>query len=660
MARLDGHMLETEFESRNSNFDTNRIYLAEVMDTRNITNAGELKVWVLKSGLDREDKEKWVTVSYCSSFFGTSPYKTSEVDNYYNAPKSFGSWFPMPCVGNYVFIFYACMHGELVQPFWFGCPVDSDINYMVPGIPSSYTSEKGPLCELNNKNFDKDYYGRLKPLTTKEYNQPIYVPLDEALKRQGLVGDKLRGPSTAGSKRESPSMCYGILTPLGNSMVIDDGWDEEDNRQSWDMDEGFRTNPESLVGGDGYSPFERIMTNRKDAGFRFRTRNGTQLLLSDNGNIYMINRNGTAWAEITDDGRLQGYAQTSADIACDGDINFKSKRKVIMEADDGFAFKSKNGGMTMELAGDLNISSPHIKTDSIATIPQVIAKIGNIESFESEYAQINGTFKGTLQGTALYATNAGIIPQEQPEPVISKAVIPELVLEPEKEIDGKGGEKQHTIVTFAPTAEPYDGHNRNEIYSELDVIKKPFKGKKNLGYTPIITNQVTVGNGVPDNSGISAHIPEMQLTEHYTLRDVCASSTADSYGINNTPDDATIEKLRLVCQEILEPITSNYGQKVSVNSGFRCIPLNSAVGGVSTSQHCKGEALDIEIAGISNYELACWVRDNLNYDQVILEYADNILFDKNSGWVHVSYKSSGNRNQALTINKSGTKSGIRK
>ena len=66
MARLDGYMTTSEFESRNSCFDTGRIYLAEVMDTRNITNAGELKVWILKSGLDREDREKWVTVSYCS------------------------------------------------------------------------------------------------------------------------------------------------------------------------------------------------------------------------------------------------------------------------------------------------------------------------------------------------------------------------------------------------------------------------------------------------------------------------------------------------------------------------------------------------------------------------------------------------------------------
>lgn len=150
------------------------------------------------------------------------------------------------------------------------------------------------------------------------------------------------------------------------------------------------------------------------------------------------------------------------------------------------------------------------------------------------------------------------------------------------------------------------------------------------------------------------------LTKNFTLEELCYSDTAKSKGINNiAPKDIEV-KLKSLCENVLQKVRDHYGKAVSINSGYRGPQLNEAVNGVKTSQHCKGEAADIEIKGLSNYDLAIWIRDNLDFDQLILEYADNLTNDINSGWVHCSYVGNGkNRKEVLTINKRiGTVKGL--
>lgn len=138
----------------------------------------------------------------------------------------------------------------------------------------------------------------------------------------------------------------------------------------------------------------------------------------------------------------------------------------------------------------------------------------------------------------------------------------------------------------------------------------------------------------------------MKLSKNFTLYELTKSATAERKGIDNTPPDDMIEKLKYLCETILEPIRKHYKRPITPNSGWRGKKLNKAVGGASKSQHCKAEAVDIEIPGISNYNLACWCRDNLDFDQIILEcYTPGI---PNSGWVHISTKKEGNRHKTLT------------
>ena len=139
----------------------------------------------------------------------------------------------------------------------------------------------------------------------------------------------------------------------------------------------------------------------------------------------------------------------------------------------------------------------------------------------------------------------------------------------------------------------------------------------------------------------------MRLSKNFTLAELTYSATASRMGIPNNPNAKEIQKLKDVAVNILQPIREHYGIPFSPTSGYRGWLLNSFVGGVWNSQHRLGEAVDIKIPGVSSYALAVWIRDNLDFDQLILE--DYILGESWSGWVHVSYTTSRrNRKQALT------------
>jgi zinc D-Ala-D-Ala carboxypeptidase len=141
----------------------------------------------------------------------------------------------------------------------------------------------------------------------------------------------------------------------------------------------------------------------------------------------------------------------------------------------------------------------------------------------------------------------------------------------------------------------------------------------------------------------------MLLTKSFTLNELTKSQEATRLGIDNTPSDEHILNLKILCENILQPIRDFYGMPLSVSSGYRSAALCEAVGSSSKSQHTKGQAADFEIFGVANKDLADWIVQNLDYDQCILEFwSPN---DPNSGWVHCSYNDSGNRKQYLNAQK---------
>ena len=142
----------------------------------------------------------------------------------------------------------------------------------------------------------------------------------------------------------------------------------------------------------------------------------------------------------------------------------------------------------------------------------------------------------------------------------------------------------------------------------------------------------------------------MKLSNNFSLSELTKSQTAERKGIDNTPSAEHQENLKSLCEMVLQPIRDHFGQVVSVSSGYRSPELCVAIGSSTNSQHAKGQASDFEIFGVSNKELADYIDQNLDYDQLILEYWKG-EDEPNSGWVDCSYTNGNNRKQYLRAYK---------
>ena len=141
----------------------------------------------------------------------------------------------------------------------------------------------------------------------------------------------------------------------------------------------------------------------------------------------------------------------------------------------------------------------------------------------------------------------------------------------------------------------------------------------------------------------------MKLSENFSLQELTKSQTAERKGIDNTPSPTHQANLKSLCASILQPVRDHFGRVVTISSGYRSPELCVAIGSKTTSQHAKGEAADFEIFGVSNKELADYINEHLDYDQLILEYWKES--DPNSGSGHCSYSEGNNRKQYLNAYK---------
>ena len=140
----------------------------------------------------------------------------------------------------------------------------------------------------------------------------------------------------------------------------------------------------------------------------------------------------------------------------------------------------------------------------------------------------------------------------------------------------------------------------------------------------------------------------MKLSGHFSLAELTKSQTATRKGIDNKPTLDHIENLTELCTHVLEPTRRNFGKPMVISSGYRSEELCEDIGSSKNSQHAKGEAADFEMFGVDNKELAKYIKNNLVFDQLILEFYNPD--DPSSGWVHCSYSKEENRKQSLLYN----------
>lgn len=141
----------------------------------------------------------------------------------------------------------------------------------------------------------------------------------------------------------------------------------------------------------------------------------------------------------------------------------------------------------------------------------------------------------------------------------------------------------------------------------------------------------------------------MQLSKNLSLSEVIRSESAKRRGLNNMPTQEHIKNLQLLAEKIFQPIRDHFGKPIHISSGYRSNALNRAIGGAASSQHCSGEAIDIDMDGtdITNAQIFEFIKDNLEFDQLIWEFGSKT----NPDWIHVSYESTGKQRKQILIAK---------
>ena len=139
----------------------------------------------------------------------------------------------------------------------------------------------------------------------------------------------------------------------------------------------------------------------------------------------------------------------------------------------------------------------------------------------------------------------------------------------------------------------------------------------------------------------------MQVSKYVAISEVTSSDTAKRKGISNMPTPEHLENLKVTCEAVHTPIREHFGKPIFISSAYRSAALNKAIGGSSSSDHCNGRALDLDQddkgTGVTNKMVFDFVKDNLEFDQLIWEFGT----EKNPDWVHVGYRKGANRKQIL-------------
>lgn len=393
------------------------VYLAKVVSTLDPTIMGKLKVTLLKTqGNDRGDDNQTYTLHYASPFFGYTPFEGMGMnqDEFNDTQKSYGMWFVPPDVGVTVLCMF--VNGDPGQGYWFACLPPAFANNMVPAIAASdqvayneQSKEKEkydtklavPVGEINKRKNKDD-----REIDPDKIKKPVH-PIAEKFLEQGTLEDDVRGTTLTSSRRNVPNMAFGISTPGpldyrdnakrlnigprdqnsisaipvsrlgGTQLVMDDG------------DDRYRRTSPASSGPYGYA---KVLEGEKGEATipyseyaRLRTRTGHQILLHNSEDlIYIGNARGTAWVELTSNGKIDIYAADSISIHTENDLNIKADRDINIEAGRNINMKA-----TAEYVSQDEL---HRRDDEGNPIP----KIQDGNEFEAGRIQIESAFNTNI------------------------------------------------------------------------------------------------------------------------------------------------------------------------------------------------------------------------------------------------------------------------
>ena len=340
-------------------------YLARIVSHLDPKYMGTLQVELMRDVGNLPSRSgNLFQVRYLSPFYGVTGVEHTTRDASYDATqKSYGMWMIPPDPGTLVLVTF--VEGDPKQGFWIGCVQDEYMNFMVPGLAATELNNekrptKKPVAEYNKRNTT------LEQADTTQIKKPVH-PLANVLENQGLLEDEIRGITTSSARREVPSAVFGISTPGPidkkngapqgsqgkHESKITSAFVSRLGGTTFVMDDGDDKFLRKAHPSEGPPEYASIEDDEKGARtdlphnelVRIRTRTGHQILLHNSEDlIYIGNARGTAWVELTSNGKIDIWAADSISIKSEADVNITATRDINLHARNGeinmFAGKS--------------------------------------------------------------------------------------------------------------------------------------------------------------------------------------------------------------------------------------------------------------------------------------------------------------------------------
>lgn len=474
---MPDNIIRTKGRSQQYKFDRGGMptemgpYIGIVVNNIDPTRAGRLQVWINQFGAtnadgspDLTDESTYRTVSYIPPFYGSTPHSGTNagVGTFTGNQQSYGMWFTPPDLGTEVICFF--IEGDPNQGYYIGCVPNVSVNHMIPAIGASRRFELAngpqdsyfrgasqlPVTEINTENTAISENPRFFDQT-----KPVHSVVAGIMMQQGLVKDTVRGPITSNSQRESPSSCYGMVTP--GKPVYQSGISDLEIKNR--LERGELTPEDILVisrqGGHSIVMDDGNLEG-KDNLVRIRTAKGHQITMSDDGDcFYIIHANGQTWIELGKQGTVDVFSTNSVNVRTQGTINLHADRDINMFAGGAINMKSTTFKVQADATLDL------IGTGSMTLYSKNLIGIKSDGSLA-----LKNTSSGSWDAGSAMNLKAGCINLNSggAAPVMTPSNLKDLSLADTvfKENQGWVAEfgKLKTIVTRAPTHEPYPYHNQ--------------------------------------------------------------------------------------------------------------------------------------------------------------------------------------------------------